>query len=213
MYCPLCGYNAGDANFCEACGNNLKTRAQQQQQDYSKAQIQQQSLQQNQQQFRAVEFVVEQKILSLRPVYKVKDMFGNVFMEIKRDWVNFFSPSLHVQAPDGRFIGRIQGNFFRTNWQLIDAQGVVQATIHFPLFMIFNKHFDIETPYGWYNSGNTFWAYKFECYDPQGQISYLVDKKILSIRDSFKIQSFGTLSPFITALSAVCIDMKFFPNK
>lgn len=206
LFCTLCGHQVDDsAKFCDACGNNL----QQPTQSLNSPQIQQQSPVQH----KEVEFIVEQKILSLRPVYRVKDVYGNVFMEIKKDWTSFFSPALHVNSPDGKPIGHIQGNFLKTNWQLIDAQGQVQATLHFPLFMVFNKHFDLETPHGWYNSGNTFWAYKFECYDPNGQISFLVDKKILSIRDSFKIQSFGTLSPFITALSAICIDMRFFPDK
>ena len=48
-----------------------------------------------------------------------------------------------------------------------------------------------------------------------GEVNYhtdVVDKKIFSMRDSFKISSNGILGPFITTLAAVVIDMKFHQN-
>ena len=205
MYCSFCGSQVDDsANFCEACGNNLKT------QDHylDKSQMQQESMNEYVQ-YKPVEFTVQQKLLALRPVYKVKDALDNPFMEVKRPFFNPFIPHLYVRYPDGRPIGHIQGNFFRTKWQITDAQGNLHATIHMPFWMIFRKHFTIDTYYGQFKSGDSIFAYKFDCYDSQGRITFLVDKKILSIRDSFKIKSFGILSPFITTMAAVCIDQRF----
>ncbi len=210
MYCTFCGHQIDDsANFCEACGNNLKTSSQY----LKKSQIQQESLRNDYVQYKPTEFTVQQKFLALRPVYRVKDVYENVFMEIKRPWFNPFFPQLYVKTPDGRQIGHIQGNFFRTKWEITDAEGNLHATIHMPFWMIFRKHFTIDTAYGQFRSGDSIFAYKFDCYDSQGNISFLVDKKILSIRDQFKIKSFGILSPFITTLAAVCIDQRFHQAK
>lgn len=204
MFCTFCGHQVDESsNFCEACGNNLKETSQY----LNKSQIQQESM--STVQYKPVEFTVQQKLLTLRPVYRVKDAMDNVFMEVKRPWFNPIFPNLYVKTPDGRPLGHIQGNFFRTKWEITDAQGNLHATVRMPFWMFFRKHFDIETAQGLYKSGDSIFAYKFDCYDQQGNISFLVDKKILSIRDQFKIKSFGILSPFVTTMAAVCIDQRF----
>jgi len=209
VFCTFCGTQVDDsAKFCQACGNNLQAPAQY----LDKSAAQQQSMQ-DFVQYQPVEFTVQQKLLALRAVYRVKDAMENVFMEIKRPFFNPFFPQLDVKGPDGRYIGHIQGNFLRTEWKITDAEGHLHATIKMPFWMFFRKHFSIVTAQGEYRSGDSLFAYKWDCYDPQGRICFLVDKKILAIRDSFKIKSFGNLSPFITTLSAICIDQRFFSGK
>ena len=206
MFCNFCGSQVDDsAKFCPSCGNNFQAPAQY----LDKSQAQQQSMQGNVQ-HQQVEFIVTQKALALRAVYNIKDANGREFMVARRNFFNPLFPHIFVQTPDGKPIGDIQGNLFRTEWKIKDPQGNVHATVRMPFIMFFRKHFDIETPNGLFKSGQSIMAYKFECYDSQGQISFLVDKKILSIRDNFKIISYGILSPFVTTLCAVCIDQRFF---
>jgi uncharacterized protein YxjI len=210
LFCTFCGQEAFEqANFCEACGNNLKSTSQY----LDKNAIRNESMQQEFVQYKPVEFVVQQKLLALRPVYRVKDVNGQVFMEVKRPFFNPFIPYLYVKAPDGKPIGHIQGNLWRTEWKITDAEGRLHATLRFPFIMFFRKNFTVDTAYGQFRSGDSIFAYKFDCYDSQGRISFLVDKKILTIRDSFKIKSFGILSPFITTMAAVCIDQRLHGNK
>ena len=208
MFCSFCGSQVADsANFCQACGNNLKASNQ----VYDKSGVNQQPTQ-NYVQYQPVEFVVQRKLLTLRPVFRIKDASGREFMEAKRSFFNFLFPHIYVNSPDGKRIGDIRGNLFRSEWKITDAQGNLQATIHMPFLVFFNKNFTLETSNGQYRSGNTFFAYNWICYDPQGQPSFEIDKKILAIRDSFKIHSNGNLSPFITTMAAICIDMRFFPK-
>ena len=209
MFCSFCGSQVNDsAYFCQACGNNLKASDQ----VVNKSAVQQQSTQ-NYVQYQHVEFVVQRKLLALRPVFTIKDAAGREFMEAKRSFINFLFPHIYVNSPDGKRIGDIKGNIFRSEWKITDAQGNLQATIHMPFLMFFNKHFTLDTSTGQYRSGDTFFAYNWICYNPQGQPSFEIDKKVLAIRDSFKIRSYGTLSPFITTMAAICIDMRFFPKE
>lgn len=209
MFCSFCGNQIDDsAKFCSACGNNLTSSNQ----NFNKASIQQQSMQ-NFVQHQPVEFIVQQKLLALRPVYRIKDISGRDFMEVKRSFSSLFNPHLDVHTPDGQYMGCVQGNLFRTEWKIIDANNVVHAVIHIPFLMFFNKHFSLEANNGIFQSGNSFFAYNWSCYDSNGQVSFQIDKKILAIRDSFKIISYGTLSPFITTMAAICIDERFFPEK
>ena len=209
MFCSFCGNNVGDqANFCQACGNNLKTETPY----FDKSAVQQQSMQ-DAVQYQPVEFTVQQKWFTLRPVYRVKDALGRDFMQAKRPFVNFLFPRINVTTMDGKPIGHVQGNFFRSKWNILDTQGNLHGTIHMPVFMFFRKHFTLDTAFGQFRSGDSFFAYNWVCYDPQGKPCFEIDKKILAIRDSFKIRSQGVLSPFITTMAAVCIDFRFFPKK
>lgn len=209
MNCSFCGNQADDtANFCVACGNNLKASSQY----YNKSSVQQQQTQNNVQ-YQPVDFVVQQKFLTLRAVYRIKNAQGNDVMVAKRPFFNFIRPKLAVKSMDGKKIGKIQGNLFRSKWKLVDDNGNVHAVIHMPALMFFRKHFTLKTNAGDFKSGDSFVAYNWSCYDSNGQVSFQIDKKVLALRDSFKIQSFGILSPFITTMAAVCIDQRFFSKK
>lgn len=218
MFCNFCGSQVDDsAKFCNSCGNNLQAPTQyldknQAQQQSMQGQAQQQSMQ-GQVQHQQVDFIVSKKILSLRAVYNIKDSTNREFLVAKRPFFNPFFPHFYIKTPDGKPIGDIQGNFFRTEWKIKDPEGNVHATVRMPWLMIFKKHFDIETPAGLFNSGDSYFAYKFECFDQQGQVAFLVDKKILSLRDNFKIVSYGMLSPFVTTMCAICIDQRFFRGR
>ena len=206
MNCNFCGASFEESNnFCPNCGNNLKKPTQ-----YLISSNPQQGTGLEQTQYQAVDFIVQRKILSIRPFYQIKDAKDNVFMEAKRTLFNFLFPHFTVKSPDGRPIGDIKSNLFRTNWKVTDAEGNLHAVIHMPYFTIIIKHFSIDTPNGRFKSGNSWFGYKFQCFDSQGKMSFEVDKKVLSLRETFKIQSFGTLSPFITTMSAICIDQRFY---
>jgi len=198
--CSICGSDNPDgSNFCEGCGNNLQeTTHVVSQQQYS-APVQ----------YQPVDFKVEQKIFALRATYKVKNSFDQEFMVVRKKFFSMFRPHLFVQHADGSPFGHIQANLWKTEWKIYDAENNLYATIRFPLFMFFRKNFSIETADGIFQSGNSIFAYKFDAYDSKGQISFLVDKKIFSIRDSFQIKNFGQLSPFIVCLVAVTIDQRF----
>ena len=201
MQCNFCGSeNEPDSNFCTSCGNNLKQEVL-----YTGKEQYQDPVQ-----YQPMEFQVQQKLLALAATYKISDQSGREFMVAKKKIFTLFNTKIEVKSPEGVPIGRIQGNFFRTEWKLFDEHDQLHAVIEFPFFMFFTKSFRIHTGIGVFQSGNSVFGKRFDAYDPQGRLSFVVDKKLLSVRDSFKIQSDGLLSPFITCMAAVVIDSKFY---
>ncbi len=196
IICQFCKYdNTDDSNFCVACGNNLRK------QDHF--------VKEEEVHYQPTEFQVEQKIIAIKPTYKISDMEGRVIMEAKRTLTSPFNPKIEVKRPDGLPLGLVKGNLFRTSWKIIDAEGNIHAVIKFPLIMFFGKTFKIQTQMGVFRSGRSLFEKKFDAYAPDGRLSFVVDKKIIAIRDKFKIISDGLLSPFVTCLAAVTIDQKF----
>lgn len=202
MICNLCNTeNSANANYCVTCGNNLQAKS-----------VPLNNRQMNSPiiQHQPVQFKVQHKLLSWVRTYKVSDMNDNEFMIIERNFTSFFAPQFNIRRPNGEPLGIIEGNFFRTEWRIIDPSGQIHATIYFPFFMFLSKSFRIETAHGTFTSGNSIFGYNFDVYTPQGQITFTVDKQVLSIRDAFLVKSDGYLSPFITCSAAVCIDQKFY---
>lgn len=201
MYCTFCGSENNDLdNFCQACGNNLKAGTTVDETGYAGG---------GGVEYQPVNFKVEQKFFALRPTYKISDATGQEFMVARKSWFSFFRPYLEIEDMQGKIIGTIQSNLWRTSWEIRDEHMNLHATITFPFIMFFRKNFQIHTANGIYNSGDSYFSYRFDAYAPSGQLAFTVNKKIFSIRDSFQIESFGGLSPFLTCLAAVCIDQKF----
>ena len=196
VICQFCNLdNTDDSNFCVACGNNLLKQGN--------------FIPEEEVQYQPTEFLVEQKLIAIKPTYKISDAEGRPLMVAKRTLTSPFNPKIVVQTPDGHPLGVVRGNFFKTSWKIIDNEGNIHAVIKFPLLMFFGKTFKIETKIGVFTSGRSLFEKKFDAYAPDGRLSFVVDKKMIAIRDKFKIISDGLLSPFITCLAAVCIDQKF----
>lgn len=208
MYCTICGENNQDgSSFCSGCGNNLQQKSNIMKPGQTNEQVVDQRP--GVVQYKPIEFKVNQKLFAFRSTYKISNALGHEFMVVKKKFINPFRPYLYVEQPNGTSMGHIQGNLWRTQWEIFDEHNNLHATIRMPLFMMFRKNFTIETADGIYQSGNSIFAYKFDAYAPNGQIALLVDKKILSIRDSFQIKTFGSLNPYVSCLAAVIIDQKF----
>ncbi|MDH5404543.1 MAG: hypothetical protein OEY49_18730, partial [Candidatus Heimdallarchaeota archaeon] len=161
-------------------------------------------------QYQAAEFTVQQKILALTATYIIKDVFGREFMRARKSMLSMFRPYIEVKNAFGQMLGYIQGNFWRTEWKFYDVSGILHGQVVFPFFMFFRKTFTLYTNFGVFHSGQSIFAKRFDCFDPNGQLTFVVDKQIFTIRDQFKIITNGILSPFITTMAAVCIDMKLF---
>ncbi|MCY3413916.1 MAG: zinc-ribbon domain-containing protein [Candidatus Heimdallarchaeota archaeon] len=221
-YCNNCGTeHQNDEKFCRDCGEPIQLQSQEQQ----ISQPTQQSMQQNYQQpvmndhyqpqmmqenyFRPTEYQVEQKLLSVKQTYKIKDVNGIDFMVAKRSLTSWVRPKFTIENVLGEQIGFIQSNFWRTEWVIYDNQSNVHGTVIFPFIMWFTKSFVVETPIGLFRSGESVFSKRFDCYAPDGRLSFVVDKKLISLRDKFKIQSNDQLGPFVTCLAAVVIDQKF----
>ncbi len=203
MHCGNCGNeNKEDSQFCQSCGQTLGSVPQQTSQGY-----QPQMAQPNY--FQPTEYQVQQKLLSMTQTYKIKDANGIEFMVARRKMTSIFNPKIEVKDMLGNDIGYVQGNFFRTRWEVYDSNENHHGTIEFPFFMFFTKSFTITTPIGMFRSGGSVFGKRFDAYAPDGRLSFVVDKKLFSIRDSFKVTSNDQLGPFLTCIAAVVIDQKF----
>jgi uncharacterized protein YxjI len=142
--------------------------------------------------------------LSFRATYRLEDASDREFLVVKKKLGYFFNRLFLAETPEGAPIGKIQGNFWRTKWDLIDADEHLHATIQFP-FSSHRRRFEIETPIGIFKSEKSQFTSKRDVYSPSGEISFTMKSKVHTVRTSFEIQSFGQLSPFITCLAAVLV--------
>jgi uncharacterized protein YxjI len=201
MFCSFCGHkNTPTSNFCMDCGNNLK----QNQQSFKNKNEFSEPVKYNK-----ADFKVKQRLFAFTATYNVSDIKDQEVMTVKREFSSFFSPKLVATDTNGNLLGIVQGNFFKTKWEIFNDKQEVLGILHFPFFMFITKSFTLETPIGVFRSGNSVFAKRFDAYDPNGNLSFTVDKKIMSIRDTFLIQSNGLLNPLLTCLAAICIDQRF----
>lgn len=208
VFCENCGSeNSPNSKFCQSCGGSIASDVSQLSTNGYKPQLAQAGV------FRPTEYQVEQKLLSMTQTYKIKDQMGIEFMIARRKMSSIFNPKIEVKDIAGNDLGYIQGNFFKTQWNIFDVQERHHGTIEFPFFMWFTKSFTISTPIGVFRSGDSVFGKRFDAYAPDGRLAFVVDKKLISLRDSFKVSSNDQLGPFVTCLAAVVIDQKFNTGK
>jgi uncharacterized protein YxjI len=77
----------------------------------------------------SMSFSVEQKLISLRPSYMIKDPQGNVLGRTNRKILAFFRPKLWLENTDGQKLLEAQGNFLGRDFKIKDAQGQLVAQV------------------------------------------------------------------------------------
>jgi uncharacterized protein YxjI len=77
----------------------------------------------------SMSFSVEQKLISLRPSYMIKDPQGNVLGRTNRKILAFFRPKLWLEDRDGHKLLEAQGNFLGKDFKIKDRQGNLVAQV------------------------------------------------------------------------------------
>jgi len=156
---------------------------------------------------------VVQKLISMRPVFELYDeVTGEKLGIIRQTWMSFLRSTLNFEDMSGRRILTAKGGFFDKTFWLLDESGQKIAKLTRP-WIAFRKNFTIHYRDDTIKAQGGFLAWGFEATSSSGQFAFRLDKKILAVRDQFRI-SVGSYMDWLHAVaSAVVVDRVFFKGK
>ena len=159
------------------------------------------------------DYKVHQKVISLRPVYEIFDeRTGEQLAVARQTWFSVFRSTMHIEDMYGNRVLTAKGGFFDFTFKILDAQGNLVAILSRPWIAIF-KNFKILYHNEVVKAQGGILPWGFEAATPTGRFAFRLDKKIFSIRDTYKITVGEFMDPLHAITSALVIDRVFFKGK
>ena len=155
-------------------------------------------------------YIIDQKLLSIRGAYLIKDSQGN---EIGKAEGKLFSWGAKYQLLDasGQLLGRINQKVLRLRptFQILDANEKVVVTMKRNLWKFIGSEYWFEDPAGQevLRARGRFHAHAYTLFDTQGSPLAEVNKKWVSIRDSYGVEIFSSIDRLIVLGAVICIDI------
>jgi uncharacterized protein YxjI len=163
------------------------------------------------------QYVMDQKLLSIRQTLVVKDPAGNELGKIEKKILSIGPKYIFTDAT-GAEVGKIEGKILaiRPTYNILDPAGATIATIKKKLFALFGGEYWFENPAGQeiMRAKGNFLAYEYQIKDSAGNPLADVSKKIFSIRDSYAVNIVSPTANRYLILAAVqCIDACEHPHR
>jgi len=159
--------------------------------------------------FDKTQYVIEQKLVTLRDAYGVKDVNGNFLGYVKRQMLTF-GPKFWLEGTDGTRLAEIRGKALRATYEVFNAQNQLRATIK-PAgkFAFGSPEWRMEDPKGQQlaKAKGDFMGHNYQILAPDGSVIAQIHKKWVSIADSYCIDiSRQGLDPLLILSCAVIMD-------
>lgn len=155
-------------------------------------------------------FKVQQKILAARPVYEIFDETTGEQVGIARQtWLSFLRSTVHVEDMQGNRILTARGGFFDKTFWLEDQDGNRLVKLTRP-WIAFRKNFKMYYRDEEVKAQGGFLAWGFEAISSGGIFAFRLDKKILAVRDQFRVQVGDYMDWKHAVASAIVVDRIFF---
>ena len=155
-------------------------------------------------------FRVQQKILAARPVYEIFDETTGEQVGIARQtWLSFLRSTVHVEDMQGNRILTARGGFFDKTFWLEDQDGNKLVKLTRP-WIAFRKNFKMYYRDEEVKAQGGLLAWGFEAINSGGIFAFRLDKKILAIRDQFRVQVGEYMDWKHAVASAIVVDRIFF---
>ena len=156
-------------------------------------------------------FKVTQKIFALRATYQIFDeATGQQIFTAKRQILTM-TPTLWIEDMQGNEVIRIKSNFFFKNRWKITQQGNLIGEVEFPIIRLCGIKFDVHMAGKQYTASDIL-GWSFNAIEPNGNIGFTLDKKVFSIKDTYKVTVYPPLEPLFGLAAALTIDSKFYQN-
>ena len=160
--------------------------------------------------FSGTDYIIEQKLVSLRDTYGIKDRNGNLLAYVKKQIVSF-GPKFWYETSDGTRLGEIHGKVLtiRPTFEIYDQQGRLVAAVKKKIIKLIGSEWWMEDPSG--NEiarikGNVV-AHDYTIEAPSKTPIAQVHKKWVSVRDSYAIQILNpTLTPYQIVSYVIAMD-------
>jgi uncharacterized protein YxjI len=157
-------------------------------------------------------YEVSQKILSIGATYEVRQPGNDGILNTIQGKVLSATPKLTMrEGKEGGEVAKIQGNFFKTKFQISDSQGNSVGTLSFP-FIALKKSFTLDIGGKQYKATGGLTGRAFTCTDSTGKTVFEVSKQ-LALKDKFAVHVSESVPRDTAFLAAVAIDQKFFQDK
>ena len=156
------------------------------------------------------QYIINQKLLSLRDSYIIKDTVGNPRFQCKGSLISI-RKTFWLNTPTGAPIFKVRKKLFKLlpKFDIFNAQDEKVASVKVK-FSIGIKKLAIESEvFGDYFIRGGILAWDFAVYqgiDEEGPVAARISKKIVSIRDAYRIDIMSGNEAFIMAL---CILIDF----
>ncbi len=159
------------------------------------------------------DFKVVQKLISMRPVYEIYDeQTGEKLATARQTWLSFLRSTINIEDEQGNKILTAKGGFFDKTFWLLDSDGSKIAKITRP-WIALRKNFTIMYRDEEIKAQGGYLAWGFEARTSQEQFAFKLDKKILSVRDQFRVSVSDFMDPLHAVSSALVVDRVFFKGK
>ena len=158
-------------------------------------------------------YKVEQKLVSMRPVYEIYDEeTGERVAVAKQTWLSFLRSTVNIEDPQGNKILTAKGGFFDKTFYLLDPSGAKIAKITRPWIM-WNKRFTMHYRDDEIHAQGGVMAWGFNAASQSGSFAFKLDKKVISVRDQFRVEVGDYMDWRHAVASAIVVDRIFFKGK
>jgi len=155
-------------------------------------------------------FKVKQRIISFRGgTYDIFDQATEQQLFVAKRKVFTLTPTIVIENMQGQEVARVKGNFFiGTKWKITQGANLI-GIVKFPLIKFCGIKFDVELAGNHYMASDIL-GWSFVARDVNGNIGFLLDKKVLRIKDTYKIEVYPPLEPVFALAASLAIDIKFY---
>ena len=158
-------------------------------------------------------YKVMQKLVTMRPVFEIYDeQTGEKVAIARQTWLSFLRSTMHVEDIHGTRILTAKGGFFDLTFWLLDPNGQKIAKLRRPIFAL-RKNFTIFYRDETIKAQGGYMAWGFNAVSSSGIPAFKFDKKILAIRDQFRVTVGDYMDWTHAVTSAIVIDTIFFKGK
>lgn len=153
-------------------------------------------------------FKVRQRIIAFGATYDIIDeATGEQIFTAKKKLFTIL-PKMWIKNLQGKELITIKSNFWRTRWNIYQGNNLVGA-VKFPFIRICGIKFDVELAGNEYTASDIL-GWSFTARGRDGQIGFLLDKKVFRIKDTYKVVVYPPLEPIFGLAAALAIDAKFY---
>ncbi|MBY8997393.1 MAG: hypothetical protein KGD60_06660 [Candidatus Thorarchaeota archaeon] len=155
-------------------------------------------------------YKVQQKILAARPVYEIFDeTTGQQIAVARQTWLSFLRSTMHVEDMQGNRILTAKGGFFDKTFWLEDQDGNKLVKLTRP-WIALRKNFKMYYRDEEVKAQGGYLAWGFEALSSGGVFAFRFDKKILAVRDQFRVQVGDYMDWKHAIASSLVVDRIFF---
>lgn len=158
-------------------------------------------------------YKVKQKLVAMRPVYEIYDEeTGEKIAVGRQTWLSFLRSTVNMKDPQDNDILTAKGGFFDKTFHLLDPSGNKIAKITRPWIM-WNKRFTIHYRDDEIHAEGGVMAWGFDAASESGRFAFKLDKKVISVRDQFRVEVGDYMDWKHAVASAIVVDRIFFKGK